>query len=65
MSEDAMRLFPLPVPKHQFRIGLPLFLAGMLAVATRRENVRNLPPYLKRDIGLDDPRIPDWDRPIR
>jgi hypothetical protein len=63
MSEDAMRLFPLPVPKHQFR--LLSLLAGMLAVATRRENVRNLPPYLKRDIGLDDSRIPDWDRLIR
>jgi hypothetical protein len=60
-----MRPFPLLVPKHQFRIGLQSFLAGLFPLAIRREDVRDLPDHLKRDIGLDDSRPPDWERLLR
>jgi hypothetical protein len=60
-----MRLFPLLVPAHQFRIGLQSFLAGLFPVAARREDVRDLPPYLRRDIGLDERRPDNWERLLR
>ena len=60
-----MRLFPLLVSSHQFRIGLQTFLAGMFPVASRREDARGLPPYLQRDIGLEERRPPDWERLLR
>jgi hypothetical protein len=34
-------------------------------MANRREDVRDLTPYLKRDIGLDEQRVPDWERLLR
>jgi hypothetical protein len=64
-SEDAMRPFPLLVSSHQFRIGLQSFLAGLFPVASRREDVRDLPPHLRRDIGLDERHPPDWQRLLR
>ncbi len=60
-----MRLFPLLVQRAQFRIGLPALLAGLFPVLTRREDIRDLPPYLLRDIGLSDHRSPDWERLLR
>jgi hypothetical protein len=60
-----MRPFPLLVPKHQFRIGLLSFLAGLFPRVVKREELRDLPDYLKRDIGLDEPRPPDWHRLLR
>ena len=60
-----MRPIPLLVPASQFRVGLQSFLAGLFPIATAREDVRNLPPHLKRDIGLDEPRAPDWERLLR
>lgn len=60
-----MRPFPLLVPANQFRIGMQSFLAGLFPVATRREDVRDLTPYLKRDIGLDEQDAPDWERLLR
>ena len=60
-----MRPFPLLVPANQFRIGVQSLLAGLFPIATRREDVRDLPPYLKRDIGLDEHRPPDWERLLR
>ena len=60
-----MRPFPLLVPSNQFRIGVQSFLAGLFPIATRREDVRDLPDYLKRDIGLDEHRPPDWERLLR
>jgi len=60
-----MRPFPLLVPASQFRIGLQSFLAGLFPITTRREDVRNLPPYLKRDIGLDKHRPSNWERLLR
>ncbi|HJR21180.1 MAG TPA: hypothetical protein VJ822_06140 [Dongiaceae bacterium] len=60
-----MRSFPFLVPASQFRIGLQSLLAGLFPVATRREDVRDLPDYLKRDIGLDEHRPPDWERLLR
>jgi len=60
-----MRPFPLLVPKHQFRIGLQSFLAGLFPVTIRRGDIRDLPDYLKRDIGLDEPCPPDWERLLR
>ena len=61
-----MRLFPLLVPKHHVWIGLRSFMAGLFPLATRREDVRDLPAYLKRDIGLDEHRPPDrWERLLR
>ena len=60
-----MRPFPLLVPANQFRIGLQSFLAGLFPITIRREDVRDLPPYLKRDIGLDEHRPPDWERLLR
>ena len=60
-----MRPFPLLVPANQFRIGMQLFLAGLFPVANRREDVRDLTPYLKRDIGLDEQRVSDWERLLR
>jgi hypothetical protein len=60
-----MRPFPLLVPASQFRSGVQSFLAGLFTVGNRREDVRDLTPYLKRDIGLDDPSVPDWERLLR
>ena len=60
-----MRSFPLLVPANQFRIGLRSFLAGLFPLATRRADVRDLPPYLQRDIGLDERGAPDWERLLR
>ena len=60
-----MRPFPLLVPASQFRIGLQSFLAGLIPCAIRREDVRDLPPHLKRDIGLDEHRPPNWERLLR
>jgi hypothetical protein len=60
-----MRPIPLLVPASQFRIGLQSLLAGLFPLATRREDVRDLPSYLKRDIGLDEPRPPEWERLLR
>lgn len=60
-----MRPFPFLVPANQFRIGMQSFLAGLFPVATRREDVRDLTPYLKRDIGLDEQDAPDWERLLR
>ena len=57
-----MRPVPLLVQASQFRSGLQSFLAGLFPVATRREDVRDLTPYLKRDIGLEEPGVPDRDR---
>ncbi len=60
-----MRLFPLLVSSHQFRTGLQSFLAGVFPVASRREDARDLPPYLQRDIGLEERRPSDWERLLR
>lgn len=60
-----MRPFPLLVPANQLRIGMQSFLAGLFPVATRREDVRDLTPYLKRDIGLDEQDASDWERLLR
>ena len=60
-----MRPFPLLVPKHQFRIGLRSFLAGLFPLRARHGDLRDLPDYLKRDIGLNDHRPPRWDRLLR
>jgi hypothetical protein len=60
-----MRPFPLLVPASQFRSGLQSFLAGLFPLANRREDVRDLTPYLKRDIGLDEQRDADWERLLR
>jgi hypothetical protein len=60
-----MRPFPLLVPAAQFRIGVQTFLAGLFPYAARREDVRDLPDYLKRDIGLGGPSAPDWERLLR
>jgi hypothetical protein len=60
-----MRPFPLLVPANQFRIGLQSFLAGIFPRTVRRGDLRNLPDHLKRDIGLDQHRPPDWERLLR
>jgi hypothetical protein len=60
-----MRPFPLLVPSHQFRIGLQSFLAGVFPRTVRREDVHRLPDHLKRDIGLQEHRPPDWERLLR
>ena len=60
-----MRSFPLLVPANQFRIGVQSLLAGLFPLATKRDDVGNLPDYLKRDIGLDEHRPPDWERLLR
>jgi hypothetical protein len=60
-----MRPIPLLVPANQFRIGLQSFLAGLFPSAVRREDLRDLPDYLKRDIGLDEHCPPDWERLLR
>ena len=60
-----MRPFPLLVPANQFRIGLQSFLAGIFPRTVKREDLRDLPDYLKRDIGLDEHRPPDWERLLR
>ena len=60
-----MRPIPLLVPASHFRIGLQSFLAGLFPLANRREDARNLPPHLKRDIGLEGHRPPDWERLLR
>jgi hypothetical protein len=60
-----MRPFPMLVPASQFRIGLQSFLAGIFLRTVRREDLRDLPDYLKRDIGLDERRPPDWERLLR
>ncbi len=31
----------------------------------RREDIRHLPPYLLRDIGLSECRVADWKRDLR
>jgi hypothetical protein len=55
-----MRPLPFLVSQHQFRTGLQVFLAGMFPITLHRQDVRNLPPYLLRDIGLDERKKPDW-----
>jgi hypothetical protein len=60
-----MRPFPLLMPANQFRIGLQSLLAGLFPIATRRDDVRDLPPHLKRDVGLDERCPPDWERLLR
>jgi hypothetical protein len=60
-----MRPFPLLVPASQFRVGVQSFLGGLFPVAIRREDVRDLTPYLKRDIGLEEQGAPDWERLLR
>jgi hypothetical protein len=60
-----MRPLPMLVPANQFRIGLLSFLAGIFPRTVRREDLRDLPDYLKRDIGLDEHRTPDWERLLR
>ena len=60
-----MRPIPLLVPANQFQIGLQSLFAGLFPIATRREDVRDLPPHLKRDIGVDEHRPPDWERLLR
>jgi len=60
-----MKLFPLLVQRHHFQIGMSSFLAGLFPVFTRREDIRDLPPYLLRDIGLSEHRSPDRDRLLR
>ena len=60
-----MRPIPLLVPANQFRIRLQSLLAGLFPIANRREDVRNLPPHLKHDIGLDEHRPSDWERLLR
>lgn len=60
-----MRLFPLLVQRHHFRIGLPSFLAGLFPLLAGREDIRDLPPHLLRDIGLSEHRGPDWERLLR
>jgi hypothetical protein len=60
-----MRFFPLLVPKHQFRIGFQSFLVGLFSRATGREDVRHLPSYLRRDIGLEERPPSDWERLLR
>ena len=60
-----MRPFPLLVPANQFRIGLQSFLAGLIPYSVRREDARDLPDYLKRDIGLNEHSAPDWERLLR
>jgi hypothetical protein len=55
----------LLVPANQFRIGLQSFLAGLFPVTIRRGDVRDLPPYLKRDIGVQERRPSDWERLLR
>lgn len=60
-----MRSLPLLVSRHQFRIGLQLFFARVFPLTTRRDDVHNLPPYLLRDIGLNERRAPDWERLTR
>jgi hypothetical protein len=56
-----MRPFPLLVPKHHFRIGLQSLLAGLFPLRIRHQDLRDLPEYLKRDIGLNEHRPPSWD----
>jgi len=60
-----MRPFPLLVPAIQFRIGVQAMLAGIFPRTTRREDVRDLPDYLKRDIGLNEASAPDRERLLR
>ena len=60
-----MRPFPLLVPAIQFRIGVQSFLAGLFPQAASREDIRDLPDYLKRDIGLNERSAPDWERLLR
>lgn len=60
-----MRPIPLLVSSNQFRSGLMAFLAGVFPIANRCEDVRHLPTYLLRDIGLDEPQSPDWERLLR
>ena len=57
--------FPLLVSDHQFRTGLQAFLAGLFPLATRRQDARDLPAHLRRDIGVDEPQSPDWERLLR
>ena len=60
-----MRLFLLLVPKRRFRIGLQSFLADLFPLAARREGIRHLSSYLRRDIGLEECPPPDWERLLR
>jgi hypothetical protein len=59
-----MRPLPFLVSQHQFRTGLQVFLAGLFPVALNRGDVHDLPPYLLRDIGLDERKKPDWKRDL-
>ena len=60
-----MRLFPLLVQRHHFQVGWLSFLAGVFLLLHRREDVRQLPPHLLRDIGLSEHRSPEWERLLR
>ena len=60
-----MRLFPLLVLRRDFRSGVLSYVAGMFPVGSRREEARDLPPYLQRDIGLEERCPPDWERLLR
>lgn len=55
-----MRPIPFLVSHYQFRTGLQVFLAGLFPVALDRAAVRDLPPHLLRDVGLDERKKPDW-----
>jgi hypothetical protein len=63
--KDAMRLFPLLVSRHDFQIGLQSFLAGLFPLLTTREEIRDVPPHLLRDIGLGEDRGPGRDELLR
>jgi hypothetical protein len=43
-----------------FRTGLRSLLVDLFRLTSRHDDVRNLPTYLLRDIGLDERRNPDW-----
>ncbi|HKP27377.1 MAG TPA: hypothetical protein VJV39_26150 [Dongiaceae bacterium] len=60
-----MRPFPLLVPATLFRIGAQVFLAGLFPYTVRREDARDLPDHLKRDIGLNEASAPYWERLLR
>jgi len=60
-----MRPFTLFAPKHRLRTGVRSLLADLPRLVSRREDARNLPPHLLRDIGLSERRSPDWTRLLR
>jgi len=47
------------------RTGVRSLLADLLRLVSRREDARNLPPHLLRDIGLSERRSPDGTRLLR